>query len=254
MIHAPLRSFRLAFGTACVVAALVGLRALLFELGVEGMEPTALVSSIIGGGVFVLGLVIAGTLSDYKDAERAPTDLAAGLYAILREAEAMHEVVRTMWREQRPGYLEIHRDMVERRIRVPREIIEWDGSLHFPRSDERKTVEAVRDTAERFNAARRPFTLVGIETYRYKMHREVKRVIGDDANRLKEYEKFPGRVYALAFDPTGRYFAAGSSLDGTGEARVYEVDSSKRVSKFEAVKTPVYAVAFRPELSGPTNA
>lgn len=81
----------------------------------------------------------------------------------------------------------------------------------------------------------------------YKMHREVKRVIGDDANRLKEYEKFPGRVYAVAFDKTGRYFAAGSSLDGTGEARVYEVDSTKRVSSFEAVKTPVYAIAFRPD-------
>jgi WD40 repeat protein len=81
----------------------------------------------------------------------------------------------------------------------------------------------------------------------YKMHREVKRVIGDDANKLREYEKFPGRVYSVAFDQTGRYFAAGSSLDGAGEARVYEVDSGKRVSTFEAVKTPVYAVAFRPD-------
>jgi hypothetical protein len=76
---------------ALIVAVLVSLRALLFEFGVEGMEPTALVSSIIGGGVFVLGLVIAGTLSDYKEAERAPTDLAAGLYAILRDGEAMNE-------------------------------------------------------------------------------------------------------------------------------------------------------------------
>ena len=54
MTRVPLRNFRLAFGTAWVVAALVALRALLFELGIEGMEPTALVSSIIGGGVFVL--------------------------------------------------------------------------------------------------------------------------------------------------------------------------------------------------------
>jgi indolepyruvate decarboxylase len=66
--------------------------------------------------------------------------------------------------------------MVERRIPVPRELIAWDGSLHFPRSDERNAVEAVRDTAERFNAARRPVTLVGIETYRYKLVREVRRL------------------------------------------------------------------------------
>jgi DNA-binding beta-propeller fold protein YncE/mono/diheme cytochrome c family protein len=80
----------------------------------------------------------------------------------------------------------------------------------------------------------------------YKMHREVKRVIGDDANRIREFEKFPGRVYTVAFDKTGKHFAAGSSLDGTGEARVYEVDTGKRVSTFETVKTPVYSVAFNP--------
>ena len=39
-----------------------------------------------------MGLVIAGTLSDYRDAERAPTDVAGGLYAILREAESVHAV------------------------------------------------------------------------------------------------------------------------------------------------------------------
>src|SRR5207253_2675831 len=46
-------------------------------------------------------------------------------------AASVDEVVRTVWREQRPGYVEIHRDMVERPIPVPRAIIEWDGALHF---------------------------------------------------------------------------------------------------------------------------
>lgn len=87
-----IRNFRLAVETLVVVAIIVGLRGLLFALGLEGLAPTALVSSIIGGGIFVMDLVIAGTLSDYKDAERAPTDLAAGLYAILRETESMHRV------------------------------------------------------------------------------------------------------------------------------------------------------------------
>jgi len=76
-------------------------------------------------------------------------------------AETVHEVVKAIWREQRPGYLEVHRDMVERRIPVPRELIEWDGALHFARSDESNVAEAVRDTAARFNAARRPMVTVG---------------------------------------------------------------------------------------------
>ena len=91
-------------------------------------------------------------------------------------AETVHEVVKAIWREQRPGYLEVHRDMVERRIPVPRELIEWDGALHFARSDESKVAEAVRDTTARFNAARRPMVTVGIEAYRYKLRREVQRL------------------------------------------------------------------------------
>ena len=34
--------------------------------------------------------MVAGTLSDYKDADRAPSDLATELYAILRECESMN--------------------------------------------------------------------------------------------------------------------------------------------------------------------
>jgi len=86
----------------------------------------------------------------------------------------------------------------------------------------------------------------------YKMHREVKRVIGDDSNRLRDFEKMPGRIYTVAFNPLGSLFAAGSSLDGTGEVRVYQTDNAKRLSTFENLKTPIYALAFHP--NGQTTA
>ncbi len=57
----------------------------------------------------------------------------------------------------------------------------------------------------------------------YKMHREVKRVIGDDANKLREFEPMPGRLACAAFNADGSRFVIGSSLDGKGEARVYRV-------------------------------
>ena len=91
-------------------------------------------------------------------------------------AETVHDVVQAVWREQRPGYLEVHRDMVERRIPVPREILEWDGVLHFARSDDSNVAEAVRETAARWNAARRPLVTVGIETYRYRLRRDVQKL------------------------------------------------------------------------------
>ena len=79
------------------------------------------------------------------------------------------------------------------------------------------------------------------------MHRETKRVIGDDANKVREYPAMPGRIYALAFSKDGSRFAAGSSLDGTGEVRVYQTADAKLVSKFVGQPGPVYTVAYRPD-------
>ena len=62
-------------------------------------------------------------------------------------AQELHAVVRAIWAEQRPGYVEIHRDMVDRVIEVPEELIEWDGRLHFSESDSRKVEEAAREAA-----------------------------------------------------------------------------------------------------------
>lgn len=88
-------------------------------------------------------------------------------------AEDLHTVVRAIWAEQRPGYVEIHRDMVDRVIEVPDEIIAWDGHLHFHESDTRKVEEAARETAAMFNASRRPVMIAGIEIHRYKAAHEL---------------------------------------------------------------------------------
>ncbi len=94
MLRKVAGDYRVALDTAVIVGAIVGIRALLFALGVEGMSLSPLTSSIVAGGVFVMGLVVAGTLSDYKDADRAPADMATDLYAILRECESMNAVWR----------------------------------------------------------------------------------------------------------------------------------------------------------------
>ena len=90
MVRRVLNGIELGATTLIMVAVLVGIRAVLLALGFNGMASTALSTGIIAGAIFVMGLVVAGTLSDYKEAERAPIDLAAGLHALLREGESMH--------------------------------------------------------------------------------------------------------------------------------------------------------------------
>jgi hypothetical protein len=84
-----LSDYRVAIDTAIIVGAIVAARAILVAAGVDGMTLSPLTSSIVAGGVFVMGLVVAGTLSDYKDADRAPADMATELYGILRDCESM---------------------------------------------------------------------------------------------------------------------------------------------------------------------
>lgn len=79
----------------------------------------------------------------------------------------------------------------------------------------------------------------------YKMHREVKREIGDDSNKVREYEKMTGRVSSVAFDPEGARFVATGSLDGKGEVRVYDANTGAKVA-CEKVTGPAYAAAWHP--------
>jgi indolepyruvate decarboxylase len=95
----------------------------------------------------------------------------------LRAATDIDKVIRSIWLNQQPGYLEIHRDMVEREISVPKEIVDWDGDLPHAQSDRHKLPEAVRDTAERLNAARRPVILIGIEVFRFKLAKDIVKLI-----------------------------------------------------------------------------
>jgi len=79
----------------------------------------------------------------------------------------------------------------------------------------------------------------------YKMHREKKREIGDDSNKIRDYDPMPGRISAAVFNQDGSKFAAVSSLDGKGEVRVYATDSGAKAI-CEKVTGPVYAVAWHP--------
>lgn len=91
-------------------------------------------------------------------------------------AEKIDEVVRTLWREQRPGYLEIHRDMVDQKIVVPVGLRKAGTPLVAERSDAARVREAARETAARLNAAKRPLVFVGIETFRFHAQEDVLRL------------------------------------------------------------------------------
>jgi mono/diheme cytochrome c family protein len=58
----------------------------------------------------------------------------------------------------------------------------------------------------------------------YRIFRQSKRVIGDDANLVRQFPAMPGRVNTVAVSPDGKRIAAGSSSDGTGEVAILNFD------------------------------
>ena len=91
-------------------------------------------------------------------------------------AEEIHETVRMILSEHRPGYLEIHRDIVDRVIQVPKHIVEWAGTFPRPTSDSRKLAEAVSDTAERIRAAKKPILIGGVELFRERAEKDFQKL------------------------------------------------------------------------------
>jgi len=58
----------------------------------------------------------------------------------------------------------------------------------------------------------------------YRVFRETKRVIGDDANLIRQFPQMTGRVQSVAISPDGARIAAASSIDGRCEVRVYSYE------------------------------
>lgn len=58
----------------------------------------------------------------------------------------------------------------------------------------------------------------------YRMNRLTKRVIGDNANLIRQYPELKGRIYSVAYSPDGKKIAAGSSLNGKGQVMTFAAD------------------------------
>jgi indolepyruvate decarboxylase len=132
---------------------------------------------VVSGGPGDAEQRVAGVHHQVKDVEsqlRVMSEVTCTA-KILRHPELaareVHETVGRIMAEHRPGYLEIHRDMVDVPIAVPKDIVAWDGSFPRPASDKRKLGEAVADTLQRLQGARKPILIGGVELFRGRAER-----------------------------------------------------------------------------------
>jgi hypothetical protein len=78
--------WRLAIKTLPYILAIVIFKYLAHSYNLEFLSLNALFTALISSNIFLIGFLISGTLSDFKESERLPADLASSLQAIADEA------------------------------------------------------------------------------------------------------------------------------------------------------------------------
>ena len=94
------RKYALVVRSLAVVLAIIVLKLVAHSLGWEFLSLNPLFSGIVAANVFLMGFLLSGVLSDYKESERLPGELAASLTVFADEAATLHA------RAQQPMALE----------------------------------------------------------------------------------------------------------------------------------------------------
>jgi predicted membrane chloride channel (bestrophin family) len=82
-----MRTNQILFKVIPFVFAVVLLKLITHALGYEVISLNAIFSGIIGANVFLLGFLLSGVLSDFKESEKLPGDMASSLHTIADELE-----------------------------------------------------------------------------------------------------------------------------------------------------------------------
>ena len=69
-----------------IIAVILLIKTLFHHYGLEMMELNALFTSLVGATIFLIGFLISGVLSDYKESEKIPGEITTSLKNILDDS------------------------------------------------------------------------------------------------------------------------------------------------------------------------
>jgi hypothetical protein len=110
---------RVALQTAVVVPVLLALRFGVDQANWQFVTPGPLLTAVVSGGIFVVALVAAGTLSDYKESERVPAEIVGALASIVCDGRA--------FKKEKPSF-----DLVGLEQRARNVLVAFSADLKSP--------------------------------------------------------------------------------------------------------------------------
>jgi len=86
------RKWSIAIRILPLVILIAILKFLIHKLGCEVMELNALFTSLVAVTIFLIGFLISGVLSDYKESEKIPSELSASLRTLLDDTYTVSKI------------------------------------------------------------------------------------------------------------------------------------------------------------------
>ena len=85
------RKWSIAFKILPLIILVGVLKFLSHKFGFEILELNALFTSLVAGTIFLIGFLISGVLSDYKESEKIPSDIAATLKSLFDDTYTIYK-------------------------------------------------------------------------------------------------------------------------------------------------------------------
>ena len=87
-MHWLRRKYGLAILTSFYVIPSIGLKYVFCHWNLEIFETSTMVGAMVGGTIFLTSFILSGTLSDFKEGERFPSEIASSLENVYIEGVA----------------------------------------------------------------------------------------------------------------------------------------------------------------------
>ncbi len=85
------KKWSIAFKVLPLVLAIALLKFIAHRYELEYMELNALFTSLVAGTIFLIGFLITGVLSDYKESEKIPSEITASLKTLFDDAYTIYK-------------------------------------------------------------------------------------------------------------------------------------------------------------------
>jgi predicted membrane chloride channel (bestrophin family) len=87
-----MKKYMLVLKALGVVAVLVGIKLIVDRFGLDVIAVSPVITAIVAGVIFTIAIIFSGILTDYKESEKIPGELAASIKSLYRDTGVLVKI------------------------------------------------------------------------------------------------------------------------------------------------------------------